>query len=134
MILREKQKNEAIKRMEKLNLHESVLREFKEENKLNISRAGGSLFWLNSKENKVVYDFEEESENLVYHVIYNRAEFGEMYTFFYVSKSEEEWSLDMEDLNDNISVTYVLNMTAKCLSEYGYISFRRMIGGLVRVS
>jgi len=133
-MLKEKQKNEAIERMKKVGLHENVLKEFKEENKLNISKVGGVLLWLNNQEQKMVDDFENESGNLVYHVIYNKMEFGELYTFFYISKSEDEWILDMEDLDNNIACTYVLNATEEYSSEYGCIGFKRSIGGLVRVS
>ncbi|WP_315069279.1 hypothetical protein [uncultured Clostridium sp.] len=133
-MLRERQKNEAIKRMKKLNLHENVLNEFEKENKLNISRAGGVLFNLIDKEIKMVNEFEDESGNLVYHVIYNKKDFMELYTFFYISKNEEEWDLDMEDLDNNIVVTYVLNVTNKLLSEYGDIKFKKSLGGLIRTS
>ena len=58
---REKQKNEAIKRMKTLELYENVIKEFQEENKLNLSESIGVLYWLKEEEKELVKEFENET-------------------------------------------------------------------------
>lgn len=133
-MFREKQKEEAIKRMEKMDLHENVIKEFEKEGKLNLSVDLGFLFWLDEEQKELVKNFEERTENLVYHVTYTNTDFGELYTMFYISKHNEEWELDREDLSYNTAVAYVENTSNKMFSEYGRIGFKSVNGGVVRVS
>ena len=131
---REKQKNEAIKRMKTLELYENVIKEFQEENKLNLSESIGVLYWLKEEEKKLVKEFENENGGLVYHLIRSLTDFGELYSIFYVSKYEEEWDMDLEDLKNNIAFVYVKNLNDELSSEFGSIGFKKSIGGLVRTA
>ena len=131
---REKQKNEAIKRMKTLELYENVIKEFQEENKLNLSESIGVLYWLKEEEKKLVKEFENENGGLVYHLIRSLTDFGELYSIFYVSKYEEEWDMDLEDLTNNIAFVYVKNLNDELSSEFGSIGFKKSIGGLVRTA
>lgn len=128
------QKLEALKRMERLGLHPNVIKEFRTEGKLNISENKGVLFWLNDKQKEIVREFENESGNLVFHVVHSFTQFGELYNMFYVSKFEEEWERDLSDINDGNCCVYVKNISDDWCSEYGYIGFKKCIGGLVRVA
>lgn len=134
-MLRQKQKEEAIKRMNLLLLNENIIKEFEEEKKLNLSVSNlGSLYWLNEEQKEMVKEFEEESGGLAYHLIHNLTTFGELYSIFYVSKHEEEWQYDYEDLQENIAFVYVKNVDDELSSEYGSIGFKNMNSGLVRTS
>lgn len=131
---REQKKNEAIKRMKNLGLHENAIKEFETEDKLNLSENGGCLYWLNDDEKKRVQDFEKQYNAVVYHVIHNFTEFGEMYSYLYVSDHEEEWEYDNADLKDGYCMVYVYNATNEWCSEFGSIGIEPRIGGLVRVA
>ena len=131
---REKQKNEAINRMKTLELYENVIKEFQEENKLNLSESIGVLYWLKEEEKELVKEFENENGGLVYHLIRSLTDFGELYSIFYVSKYEEEWDMDLEDLKNNIAFVYVKNLNDELSSEFGSIGFKKSIGGLVRTA
>lgn len=133
-MIREKQKNEAIKRMKILKLYENVIKEFEEENKLNLSESIGVLYWLKEEEKELVEEFENENGGLVYHLIRSLTDFGELYSIFYVSKYEEEWDMDLEDLKNNIAFVYVKNLNDELSSEFGSIGFKKSIGGLVRIA
>ncbi len=134
-MIKTKQKEEAIKRMELLKLNKNVIREFEEEDKLNLSESNfGFLYWLNEEQEEMVKKFEEESGGLVYHLIHNLTTFGELYSIFYVSKYEEEWQYDYEDLQQNIAFVYVKNVDDELSSEYGSIGFKNMNSGLVRTA
>lgn len=134
-MIKTKQKEEAIKRMELLKLNKNVIREFEEEDKLNLSESNfGFLYWLNEEQKEMVKKFEEESGGLAYHLIHNLTTFGELYSIFYVSKYEEEWQYDYEDLQQNIAFVYVKNVDDELSSEYGSIGFKNMNSGLVRTA
>ena len=76
----EEAKQEALKRMKKLNFHPNVLSDFKEA-RLNKSELIGFLYWLNDEEIKAVREFEAENEAVVYHVIHQSTNIGECTVF-----------------------------------------------------
>lgn len=127
----EEARKEALKRMKKLNFHPNVLSDFKEDI-INKSELIGILYWLNDEEIKAVREFEAEHESVVYHVIYQSTNIGELYSFLYVKLDDEEWEMDNEGLKQREVLAYVWNKTAPEFSEFGYIGIRPQVGGLVR--
>ncbi len=130
----EKKKQEAIERMKFLKLYPNIIKEFEKDGVVNMSENGGFLYWLNDQQQIYVMEFEKEYNVLVYHVIHNFTEFGEMLTFFYVSDDEEEWEYDREDLKDGYACAYVKNLSDDMCSEFGGVCFRQQFGGLVRTA
>ena len=131
---REEKKQEAIERMKLLRMHENVIREFREEDKLNLSENGGLLYWLDDNQREVVKDFEQRHNAVVYHVIHNFAEFGELLSLLYVSDAVDEWEMDRQDLKENTTLAYVRNLDDDMCSEFGYIGIKPKIGGIVRIN
>lgn len=76
MEIKERMKEEALKRMKLLGMHKNAISEFEKENRLNKSVMYGMLFWLTEEEKQLVNQWQEETGNLVYHVIENQFEFG----------------------------------------------------------
>jgi len=133
-VTREKQVNEAIKRMESIRLMPKAIEEFKNEGKINYSDCNfGFLYWLTDKYKNLVKKFEKENNCVVYHAIHDVTNIGEMLALFYVSNCEEEWEADNDDLKDGYSICYVENLTYGDLSEFGSIMFKPINGGLRRV-
>lgn len=130
--LRERQKAEAIERMKKLSIMEQPIKEFEEEGKLNLSGNGGILYLLNDEQQKMVEDFEKEHNGLVYHVIHQFTNIGELYNLLYVSEYVEEWKMDMDDLGEGQTLAYVVNVSMPDCSEFGTIGIQPSAGGLVR--
>lgn len=128
------QKQEAIHRMKMLNLHGNVLREFEQENRLNMSEYGGFLYWLHSDQQAIVDEFEAEWDALVYHVIHSYTSIGEMLTLLYVSNYPEEWEYDRLDLAEGYPLAYVKNLDDPYLSEIGSVGIECRIGGLIRTA
>ena len=128
------QKQEAIHRMKMLNLHGNVLREFEQENRLNMSEYGGFLYWLDSHQQAIVDEFEAESDALLYHVIHSYTSIGEMLTLLYVSNYPEEWEFDRLDLAEGYPLAYVKNLDDPYLSEIGSVGIECRIGGLIRTA
>ena len=130
--LKIEQKLEAIKRMKKLDIYTQVIKEFEKDNVLNKSESGGILFLLDENEKKMVKEFEEKYNATVYHLIHNYTEYGELYSFLFVSQYKDDWDYDNEDLNNNRSLVYVKNIDEDAFSEFGTIGIKSQFGGLIR--
>lgn len=128
-----KAREEAIKRLKVLKVHEKVLREFKEEGKLNKSEQLGILYWLDDNEVTMIKEFEQEYDAIVYHVIHQFTNIGELYNLLYVSLEDDEWCIDQEDLASGCTLAYVINKTMPDCSEFGSIGVEPCNGGVDRV-
>jgi hypothetical protein len=131
---KQEQKQEAIARMKLLKIHQNAINEFEKEDKLNLSENYGALYWLNEKQQEYVKKFEQKYNSIVYHVIHNMTEYGELLAFLYVSDSEEEWGYDRDDLQEGYACAYVENLDDEMCSEFGSIGIKPQFGGLVRTA
>lgn len=129
--MKEKMKKEAIDRMHILKLHSNVIKEFSNNGKLNLS-LNAELYYLNDKQLARVQEFEQKYNALVYHVIQNHTQFGELLSFLYVSQHTEEWEYDRSDLKECYPLVYVANLTDEICSEFGHIEIQPCIGGVIR--
>jgi hypothetical protein len=126
-------KKEAIERMKLLKLHPTAIKEFEQTKLLNVSEPPlGSLFWVNKEQEKVVRNFEAEFGGLVYHIVHSYTTFGELLNIFYVSEHKEEWEMDRNNILECCACVYVKNLTDDDCSEFGYIGFKSVGGGVVR--
>lgn len=126
-------KEEALKRMRLLDLHENVINEFDKEGKLNLS-ANAALFWLENHEKDMIREWEEKTGYLVYHVIKDYTNFGLLYSLLYISDYQEEWEMEAMDIKSGSSMAFVLNSDYEDSSEFGFIGIEPMIGGIIRVA
>lgn len=133
-ITKEQKKQEALERMKLLSLYPNIIREFEKDGIVNMSENGGYLYWLDDEQREYVSDFEEEYNALVYHVIHNYTEVGEMLTFLYVSDDEDEWGYDRDDLKAGYACAYVKNLDEDAFSEFGSVGIKPEFGGLVRTA
>ena len=130
--LKIKQKQEAIERMKMLKIYSQAIKEFEKENVINVSEHGGILFWLDDEQQEMVKRFEEKYNAVVYHVIHNYTEYGELYSLLYVSQHENEWDYDKDDIKHNIALCYVVNKDEENFSEFGSIRIRPEVGAVIR--
>ncbi len=131
---REQRREEAIKRIKMLNMHENVLRDFTEEDKLNKSEWMGALYWLTDPEKRIVKRFEKEHNATVYTAIFSNTNIGAMLALLYVSDYPEEWEMDRQDIKEGYPIAWVENLDYPDCSELGSIGVRPMFGGLVRTA
>lgn len=130
--MQEEMKEEAISRMKMLKLHPNIIKEFSNEGILNLS-LNAALYYLNDKQLARVQEFEQQYHTLVYHVIHNYTQFGELLSFLYVSQHTEEWECDRHDLEEDYPFVYVANLTDEICSEFGSIEIRPCVGGVIRI-
>lgn len=131
--MKEKMFNEAIERMELLNMSKQCIKAFKE-GEVWESEGIGALYQCNEEENNLIKEFESKHNCLVYHMIHAKYEFGECYTMMIVTDEESEWKRDKEDLKNGYAFAYVKNIDDEWCSEYGTVGIRQNIGGLIRIS
>ncbi len=131
---KERMKEEAIRRLKMLRVHPNVIRDFVEENKLNYSE-NGILFWVDNNREWAdrVSKWQEKSECMVYHVIYNRTKSGEFLTLLFVSKYEEDWEIETKGLKEGFPEAYVINLDDDFCSEMGTVGIAMRYGGVVRI-
>ena len=131
----EKQKLEASKRIDLLKFHPDVKKSFNRKKRvLYYSEFHGILYWVTNREDLVnaIKDFEKETGNLVYHAIVSHIDGDEHLSLLYVSKYEDEWEMEREDLINGYPIVKVINLTSPDFSEYGSIGIQPIFGGLVR--
>lgn len=128
------QKEEAIRRLKMLKIHPNALKEFEDSDTLNLSEGVGILYWLTNEQKKYVEKFEKTYGAVVYHVIHSNTEFGELLSFLFVGKDEDEWEMDRDDINEGYAFAYVENVTCPDCSEFGTIGIKPQVGGIVRTA
>lgn len=133
LLSKKEMKKEAINRMKILQLHQNVLDDFINENKLNKSDSPlGTLYWLDEEEIKIVKDFEQRHNVLVYHVIHTFSNLGETYELLFVTNEKEEWENEKRDLKNGFAFAQVIVIDYEPNSEMGYIGVEAKNGGIIR--
>lgn len=140
VITREEKVIECVKRMKLLNIFPQTVREFENEGVVNYSEYNmGILYWLTEDMKKEVKEFEEKYNAVVYHVIHNMTEFGELLTFLYVDENTDEWEREKHDLQERdpngvyITIAYVRNLNDPDFSEFGTVGIKPILGGIKRM-
>lgn len=139
--LKEKQKEEALKRMRMLHLLPNVIKDFEKKNKVYYSERQNKIFnailyWVDNEKKyvDVVNEFEKKHNCLVYHCQLTHMEFGDCLSLLYVSEDENEWSQDIKDIREGYAFAYVANLDEPSYSEFGTIGIRPSQGGVLRTA
>lgn len=130
--LKEKQKQEALKRMDLLKLMKDVKNSFSKHGVVYYSERqnpffDGVLYWCSNKPKfmDIIKEFEEETNYMVYHSQLVHTIYGDMLSLLFVSTHEEEWEQDKKDLMNGEALAYVNG-------EFGYIGVAPRNGGITR--
>lgn len=130
----EVKKAEAVDRMRRMDIIEDAIIQFYEDDIVMVSENPfGFLYELNDEQKKLVKEFEEEYNGLVYLMNHCNTEFGELLSLFYVSDHEEEWDMDNEDIESGYAMVYCINLDCPDFSEFGSIAFTSVNGGVRRI-
>lgn len=135
-VSKEIKKEEAIKRMQALDLYKDYIKAFKDKDEIFMSEMTGGVYEFreNTELQAKVKEFEAEHNALVYHVIRTMTVFGELYNFLYVSDYNEEWKMENADIQEGYTLAYVWNKSDEWCSEFGSIGVRGQFGGIVRTA
>lgn len=125
-------KREAVNRMVELNLSRLCLNAFIDHDTPWLSENHGMLYELDDEQTKIVHDFEQKHNALVYHVIHDFTQFGELYSLLFVSNDKSEWNYERPQQDKSTIFSYVVNVTYPECSEFGSINIRPRFGGVER--
>lgn len=140
---KQEQKQEAVARMEKLQLSPNVIKDFVKTGRLYYSERlnrtfNAVLYWLDNNEEwtKRVQEFEEKNEVVVYHAQLTHFEFGDLLSLLFVGSEKDEWGYDRQDLENGQALAMVLNVDSDddMYDEMGYIGIAPSMGGLTRTA
>jgi len=108
------QKEEAIRRMNLLNIREEFVEQFQCFGRINSSYRGAAIFGAQTLKG-MIQEFEEKTGNLVYHVLTNKdydISPRSWYDLLYVSPNEEKWNEELMCAgNDN---TFYVKIEIMC--------------------
>ena len=93
----------------------------------------GTMRLADEAERVMVENFEKKYDAIVYHVIHQWTNIGELYSLLYVSSYEEEWEADREDLKNDRCLAYVINIDMPTCSEFGSIGVKRFCNWIARI-
>jgi len=129
-------KEEALKRMQALELLPECIDAFKNNNNVWISEGIGILFELSQRPEilEEIKRFEAKYDALVYHCALTHFNEDVLVSMFYVSDEKDEWYLDWDDMQDNYACVYTANLTYPTDSEIGSIQYRKINGGVQRIA
>ena len=133
-------KAEAVDRLVQIGLYKPAKEKFRRSNivlKSERVRMGhnvvGILYEIDEQEKADIAEFEKAYNALVYHVIKDYMQDGEIWhTYLYVSEHNERWEIERADLKDGYAHAYI--NTHNYCSEFGTIQFKENGGGLIRLN
>lgn len=129
----ESMKIEALKRMEKLSLDQSVIDDFQNNNELYCSE-NGKIDSVPSEIKDRALKWQQEFGCLVYHIIHAFIFGCETYEFLHVSCYKEDWDFENEILEDGWVIVRSENETIPEYSESGSIRVQSLNGSLIRIN
>lgn len=138
ILTREKQRDIAIKALQKLGIYEPYIDKFKQDGTVTLfQRYAG--FYVDETQNqdvlKIIQDFEKETGSLVYAVTEEYFEFGHCYTMLVVSKYAEDAKYMLEESvrsDTYLAFAWVHNCNGTAFSEYGTVVIHSLAGGIRR--
>ncbi len=128
-----KQRKEAIKRMKALGISKKAIEALEQRDQIAVSVAGNISFMIKDTIRDMIKQYEQKNNAYVYHCIYCETEFGILYNLLYVSKYEDDWEYDLEDLKNGVASARVINESAPDLSDSGDIGIKPLFGTLKRI-
>ena len=132
----EKKREEAVKRMKMIGIFPETIKQFERGEYLSQSEPPfGACFWVEGEQLERVREFEQKYNALVYFIIHSYSNIGETEEYFYVSDYEDEWQMDRDMLDRNLTMAYVYVKDNPLFSEFGSIGYRTTpAAGLERIS
>ena len=74
---------------------------------------------------RAINNFEKDYNAYVYHIIYTKSNFGNLYSMLYVNNHTEKWETDRKNLQNKKCYAYVYNKSDEVCSEIGLIGIEK---------
>lgn len=139
---KEEMRVEALRRMVKLGVDQSIIDAFNTEVLAQCEKFYGFFpkqfvvlaSRIESEIAKIVRETEREYNIMAYMVIKTNTDLGLLYDVLYVSSHKEEWEMDEEMMEENIIMSYCINTSYEHCSEFGSIGIAKQNGGIYRTA
>lgn len=132
------QKEEAIKRLQKLGIYKPYINGFKAKAQKVCFFENYAGYWVyqESEVEAKMREIEQQYNCTVYAITHEYTEFDECYDFLAVTQYEEDWKYDLEQVESNAfyAYAYVWNKTDEWCSEWGSIAVKSFGGGIKRIA
>lgn len=130
-------KEECLRCLKELDIYEPYIEAFEKNGTVTWFEGFGGYYvqgqnmFLDNKINEL----EEKYKIKIYAITHERFEFGECYSFIYVSKYREELAYNINKIDENkyIVSAYVYNCDEPMFSEFGDICVETFGGGIKRL-
>lgn len=138
--LLQKQKNEALYRMNLMGLDVRLVREYFLNGTVYVSgidplASASELPLLHDCQFRdLIKKFEKDYKATVYYCVFSYTIIGDMVSCFYVSEHESEWDEDRRIILEGTTFAYVENLSDPMCSEIGLIAFKMKNGLAIRTS
>ena len=132
----EERKEKATEIMQQLKIYKPYINDFKKENIVTYFERHIGFWAFQDKElDDKIKSLEKNFNITIYAATHELLEFGECYSFLYISNDKEEWDYVIEPINSNqfYARSYVWNKTDDTCSEFGDIVVFTALGGLRRI-
>lgn len=121
----EEMREEALRRMREAGFPQEIIARFENE-ELMASGEEGLLRPVSDLEQQAIDKFVEEINCLPYHIIVTESEqFGTMVSILFVGPDSSDWEMESSTLMDYRPLSYVYNMDAPILSDFGTIGIQK---------
>ena len=133
VIHKNRQKSEAISRMKSLGVPNRIINDYETIGRVWISTPLGKYTEVTNELSKKIRMFEAKYNVTVYMVIRDFFKDDILDSLLFVSRHEDEWEKERDDIQANFLMTYTINWSHDFCSEFGSIIFKRHPnGGIVR--
>ena len=130
------QKQKAIECLKTLDIYKPYIEAFRRSDRVCFFEGCGGFYVDQEPEIEEKMKEINEKYGLVYAITHERFEFGECYSFLYISKYKEDWEYAIDDCGDHkfIVSAYVWNITDDWCSELGDVAIKSFGGGIKRIA
>lgn len=117
---KEDMRAEALQRMISMRMLPEIIRNFSS-GKLMKTDLNGTLQPITQEEQKVISDWEEKTDCMVYYVIEEIFHEFHLLHLLHVSWKKENWEIDKKEIANREIMVCIQNLDDQKLSTYGYI-------------
>ena len=128
-------KEQAIKYLQQLDIYKPYIDGFEKDDQVCVfERFAGFWVYQYPEIESKMKAIEKEYGGTVYAITHELTQFGECYSFLFVSKYKHEWkTLLRSNKNKHQAFAYVWNKADDWCSEFGTVVIKSVGGGITRI-
>lgn len=133
--MKNKQKAKAVEIMKRMDIYKPYIEGFEKEGKVCFfEQFGGYWVYQEPEIEAKMKELEEQYGCTVYAITHEFTQFGECYSFLFISKYKEEWNMLVTSEKDkHYAFAYVWNKDDDWCSEFGTVAVKSFGGGIKRI-